>query len=454
MFLNLLYRSLKHCTDRATAIGLLKRVLQCALMMPAAMACGLLFMVSTVMKERDDLALGPRLHSMLVNHSFDNLCPEEVKEEIGNEHEKKEESEKEKEESEEEKEESEEEEVKDLDESDDVKDLDESFFSDQEQNKEEEQSEPEQPEQPEPEPESRHPSESTSSLPPVHYNLYARDPAFSHAEDTLFFELSLLEHHYHPTVVKYAQILLQGGSIVCDGDPLTDFSNKAFLDKFAYRHAKKKDIENARNRGSTVLQPKKRGSLRTEPVNSESFLQQKEEDIAVEDRFFYKFFKERARRGEGKKKKSEVSSDDEAAMDAFAEGLAEDMMKDRVGSEGEDIDDDFGDLEDQFEEEENGRFLEEGEEVEDDMDVMDDMEEPEEDEDHMIVDEGDNESRKKTQDHKKKMKSLYASAEEFEAMLEETAQARKEREETFKKRSHKRGRGNGGKKGFNGKRRK
>ena len=85
---------------------------------------------------------------------------------------------------------------------------------------------------------------------------------------------------------------------------------------------------------------------------------------------------------------------------------------------------------------------------------MDDDEEEEEEDGRMIVDEGDNGSRKKTQDHKKKMKSLYASAEEFEAMLEETAQARKEREETFKKRSHKRGRGNGGKKGFNGKRRK
>ena len=427
-------------------MGLLKRVLQCALMMPAAMACGLLFMVSTVMREREDLALGPRLHSMLVDHSFDNLCPEEVKEEVENKQEKEEKSE-------EEKEESEKEEEKEIDESDDVKDLDESFFSDHEQNKEQEgeQSESEQPE-PEPEPDLKPTSESTSSLPPVHYNLYARDPAFSHAEDTLFFELSLLEHHYHPTVVKYAQILLQGGTIVCDGDPLTDFSNKTFLDKFAYRHAKKKDIENARNRGSTVLQPKKRGSLRTEPVNSEAFLQQKEEDIAVEDRFFYKFFKERARRGEGKKKKNKESSDDEAAMDAFAESLAEDIMKGRVGSEDEDIDDDFGDLADQFEEEENGRFLDEGEEVEDDME--EDEEEEEEEDARMIVDEGDNGSRKKTQDHKKKMKSLYASAEEFEAMLEETAQARKEREETFKKRSHKRGHGNGGKKGFNGKRRK
>ena len=74
----------------------------------------------------------------------------------------------------------------------------------------------------------------------------------------------------------------------------------------------------------------------------------------------------------------------------------------------------------------------------------------------MVLDEGDNGSRKKTQDHKKKMKSLYASAEEFEAMLAEAAQAREEME---KKRQQKRGNrggrgGRGGKRGgFRGKRR-
>ena len=83
-------------------------------------------------------------------------------------------------------------------------------------------------------------------------------------------------------------------------------------------------------------------------------------------------------------------------------------------------------------------------------------EEEEGDDGRMVLDEGDNGSRKKTQDHKKKMKSLYASAEEFEAMLAEAAQAREEME---KKRQQKRGNrggrgGRGGKRGgFRGKRR-
>lgn len=436
-------------------MGLLKRILQCALMMPASMACGLLFMVSTVMHERDDLALGPRLHSMIANHVFDDICAEQVKEVVENKTQEPEKEDIKQNESEvkQDKSELKQDESEEMNESDDVKDLDESFFSDQKEEVSESESESES-DQSEPKSEQKPTSESIPSLPPVRYDLYARDPAFSHAEDTLLYELSLLTSHYHPTVVKYAQILLQGGQIICLGDPLVDFSNKAFLDKFAYRHAKKKDIENARNRGSNALQPKKRGSVVMEPVNSEAFLKQKEEEVAVEDRFFYKFFKERARRGEGKKKKNEESSDDEEAMDAFAESLAENMMNNRVGSEDEDIEEDFGDLEDQFEEEENGRFLEEGEEI-DDVDYgMDDDEEANGDDGRMIIDEGDDGSRKKTQDHKKKMKSLYASAEEFEAMLEETARARKERDETFKKRPYKRGHGKGGKKGFNGKRRK
>ena len=99
-------------------------------------------------------------------------------------------------------------------------------------------------------------------------------------------------------------------------------------------------------------------SLTQQPVNTEEFLKQKEEDVAVEDRFFYQFFKEKARREVGHKhnKKVEDEDEDEDAMDRFAEDLAEEMMNQRVGSEDDDFLDDF-------EENENGRFLEEGEDV-------------------------------------------------------------------------------------------
>ena len=463
LFLNLLYRSLKRC-EAATAAALAKRVLQSALLMPANMAAALLVVVSAAMAERGGL---PR-------EQFDGLeeIPAEIAVEGGLEEEKEkmeEESEKASEDEDEDEEEVDNDKIdkegEEGEDEDEVKNLDDSFFSsdasDNESDNEsdaESPKEPEEPKEPEAVEATEEKKEETPTQPAVRYNLSARDPAFSGADKTLFFELTLLTRHYHPTVAAFARRLLAGETIACASDPLADFSNKAFLDKFAYKHAKKRDIENARDRGAQALQPKKRGALAA-PVNSEEFLRQREEDVAVEDKFFYQFFKEQARRHPKKKKETRDDAEEEAAMDAFAEGLAEDMMEHRVGEEDEDVDEDFGDLQEQFEDEENGHFLQEGEEAPSDEDEDEDEDEEEEeegDDGRMVLDEGDNGSRKKTQDHKKKMKSLYASAEEFEAMLAEAAQAREEME---KKRQQKRGNrggrgGRGGKRGgFRGKRR-
>ena len=157
-----------------------------------------------------------------------------------------------------------------------------------------------------------------------------------------------------------------------------------------YKHAKQRDIENARDRGMTVHKSKKTPLSASQiPVNSEAFLKQKESEVAVEDEFFYKFFKERARRnvGKGKKSKKEEEADEEE-MDKFAEDMAEEMMNQKVGSEDDDIMDDF-------DQDENGRFLEEGEEVEDEEDEMSFGDEDEDgDEDGgMILDEGDDGSK-------------------------------------------------------------
>ena len=100
---------------------------------------------------------------------------------------------------------------------------------------------------------------------------------------------------------------------------------------------------------------KKAKSLTQPPVNSEAFLNQKEEDVAIEDQFFYKFFKERAKRTGDKKKskKGEGEEEEEEEIDAFANQLATDLINEHMGEEAEDF-------LNEFEEEENGRFLEEG----------------------------------------------------------------------------------------------
>ena len=244
LFLNLLYRVLKNCKDEKVLFGLMKRVLQCCLMMNAAMSCGLLFLVSSVLKERGDVKINGELKELMENGSFDGLVTEEVKEIVKKV--KKEEKKKE-EEVKEEEEEVKEEEVKEEDEGDDeVADLDEDFFEqeeeeekeeeekeeDEEEDEEEEEEEEEEKEEEEQQQEETK-QETNELIPPVKYNIAARDPGYSNSIETLLYELVLLTHHYHPTVAHFATLLLNNMSIQCNGDPLRDYSNKAFLDKFA-----------------------------------------------------------------------------------------------------------------------------------------------------------------------------------------------------------------------------
>lgn len=459
LYLNLLYRVMKSCENRRIVMALLKRVLQCAMMMPANVACGLLYMVSTVLSERRELKINDQLKKLMDEHAFNLGSEEEKKEEEEGENEKKEEGEKkeemeeenkgeekeeegmeedseeeeeeeeedseeededneedseeedseeesEEEESESEKEDEDSEEKKEEDKEeeenntkmeveedseegeDEVADLDEAFFeeSDKESEKEnekesekEKEKEKEEPSKSEPKKPSKKesdkekpakqgkekekesddssPAPATSSTPlrPLVYDMNARDPNFSNSDQTFLFELTLLAHHYHPTVAHFANQLLEGSRVFCSGDPLIDFSNKAFLDKFAYKHPKQKDLDNARDRGSSVMQSHtKAKSLTQPPVNSEAFLKQKEEDVAIEDQFFYKFFKERAKREGTKKPKknaSEMSSDED--LDDFANKLATDLIKENMGDEADDFIN-------EFEDDQNGRFLEEG----------------------------------------------------------------------------------------------
>ena len=71
LYLNLLYRVLKTCKNRRIVMALLKRVLQCAMMMPANMACGLLYMVSTVLSERKELKVNAELKKLMEEERFD-----------------------------------------------------------------------------------------------------------------------------------------------------------------------------------------------------------------------------------------------------------------------------------------------------------------------------------------------------------------------------------------------
>ena len=228
---------LRHCQEVEVVYGLIKRILQCCLTMNVGMCCGLLFMVSTVMRERGDVVVKGELKTLLEQKAFEKRLEAEASEEVKEEKKEEVKEEEEKEEEKEKKEEKEESEEENESDNDEVKDLDASFFED-DKKIEEVKEEPEEEEEKEGEEEEEKEEATPLSTPSPHpshlvYQFAARDPGFSNASKSFFFELSLLCHHYHPTVAKFASLLLNNQPVQCGGDPLVDFSNKAFLDKFA-----------------------------------------------------------------------------------------------------------------------------------------------------------------------------------------------------------------------------
>ena len=109
-------------------------------------------------------------------------------------------------------------------------------------------------------------------------------------------ELSLLAHHFHPSVTKFTAD--SDGNIAFKGDPLKDFALSAFLDKFAFRNPKSLDkLTKQLKRGQSIAERKSglSGSIAL-PLNDPSYLESR--SIAEEDSFFHKFFVERAKRDE------------------------------------------------------------------------------------------------------------------------------------------------------------
>lgn len=78
------------------------------------------------------------------------------------------------------------------------------------------------------------------------YDPFKRDPLYTHADKTCLWELVCLLNHYHPTVKKYAEMLInniQNSNNILEykGNPLLDFNLANFLDRFTFRKSKKKE---------------------------------------------------------------------------------------------------------------------------------------------------------------------------------------------------------------------
>ena len=208
-------------------------------------------------------------------------------------------------------------------------------------------------------------------------------------------ELSLLAHHFHPSVTKFTAG--SDGGISYKGDPLKDFALQPFLDKFAFRNPKSLEkLSKQLKRGVSVAERKSglSGGNAMLPMNDPSHLESR--NISEEDAFFHKFFVERARRDELKgivrgagvanKDKDDSDLEDEALDAAEADGLIDDFEEGDTDSEEEAFVNQLA--EKLMENSGNGKANFDDEDP--DMDGWSDFENDENDEDGNFEDENDN----------------------------------------------------------------
>lgn len=194
------------------------------------------------------------------------------------------------------------------------------------------------------------------------FNVEKREPQYAVPLGTApgLWEVSLMRQHFHPSVKAFTNSWLSppNHSIKFDGDPITEFSISAFLNRFSYKNPKTRNMDK-------VHRPLPKAE---DPVNSEMFVGAPEDSISPDKAFFHKYFGARIRLlGEGKlkdkshRKKEDsddeggpdvdgnadefelATADDEAEIDKYADTLAEQMIKSFEGNKYNqaDIDDEF-----------------------------------------------------------------------------------------------------------------
>ena len=204
------------------------------------------------------------------------------------------------------------------------------------------------------------------------FNLAAREPLFAANDDSVvLWESALLHQHVHPSVRAFQRSLSSAPKhhIAFEGDPTVEFKLSSCINRFAYKNPKKQTGARLGRRGSHSL------ALQEEPLNRREFRAQDEDRVQPDLAFFHKFFGEQAQLRKEKRRKAasrksgasnggsddddddddEEASKDELAfetnedeIDAFADKLAQDMLKASAGGAGgggfgddDDDDDDF-----------------------------------------------------------------------------------------------------------------
>jgi len=122
------------------------------------------------------------------------------------------------------------------------------------------------------------------------------DPINSHAEYTCLWELEYLTRHFHPTVTHFAtQILSQ--KLIADQPELHNHTLIHFLDRFAYRNAKKTSESGTHD--ISVMHPSltssdslkfTNNSVSSNDIMDINFIKKPSSQVAADQLFFHKYF--------------------------------------------------------------------------------------------------------------------------------------------------------------------
>ncbi|XP_017879912.1 CCAAT/enhancer-binding protein zeta isoform X2 [Ceratina calcarata] len=127
------------------------------------------------------------------------------------------------------------------------------------------------------------------------YDPFCRNPTYAGISKDLNTELVALFKHYHPSVALFANTIIEGKPIDYTGDPLEDLSLMRFLDRYVFKNPKKLEEKKVQRKNDPLAQragytPK---GIRCIPVDSASYLNEKEDRIPVDELYLYRYLKRR-----------------------------------------------------------------------------------------------------------------------------------------------------------------
>ncbi|KAL0274231.1 UNVERIFIED_CONTAM: hypothetical protein PYX00_006702 [Menopon gallinae] len=167
------------------------------------------------------------------------------------------------------------------------------------------------------------------------YDPYHRNPLYAGGSKTVMVELNKLANHYHPSVSLFATNILNGERIKYSGDPLQDFALIRFLDKFSFKNPKTlKEQEERKDTFSTFGRRKMYSQLimTTLMAKKEDYLKRHERNVPVDEKFIFNYLKEKESRIAAKKEEEE-SDVESVDSDEF-----EEIVGKMTGMKDEDID--------------------------------------------------------------------------------------------------------------------